>query len=293
MKHSVSDAGDLRKYFAAIPNIVFTLGLNPYELVLYCYLKKVAGESGTCWKSTATIARDLPMGAGTVSRTKGSLAAPRAALNGKALISITAKMLNGGHPSHAITITDIWPENMAELERVSTRSTQSERVPDGKATRSTQEGTRSTGEGTRSTHDYKEEPKKKNKEEKPKEELLPPFLTDRFLSALADFEQHRKEIGRPLKSMGRKQIYKQLREMGESRAVVAIEYSIAKGWQGVFEPKEKGNGANYQRPVTASDRRNEALKKNLAYIAELRGEGSGDSNEGVGGDFIDVGGRRV
>jgi hypothetical protein len=54
-----------------------------------------------------------------------------------------------------------------------------------------------------------------------------------------------------------------------------------------------GNGANYQRPVNASDRRNEALRKNLAYIKELRGEGCGDTDESLGGDFIDVGGRRI
>lgn len=161
-KHSVTDDGDPRKYYAAIPNIVFTLGLNPYELALYIYLKKVAGEDGVCWKSTATIAKELKVGVGTISRTKTLLATPREALGGKSLISIAVEMHNGGNPNHAITVTDIWPENMVELARVRA----------GKATRSSVEGARSTGEqrvpqakATRSTDGDKEEPKKKNPEE--------------------------------------------------------------------------------------------------------------------------------
>src|SRR5690349_13797221 len=143
-KHSVSDDGDSRKYYAAIPNIVFRIGLNPYEISLYVYLKTVAGEDGVCWKSTATIARELKMGVGTVSRTKTLLAQPYEALGGKPLIVIATEMQNGGNPNHAITITDIWPENMAELARVragkATRSTGDGRVPETKAARSTVEG---------------------------------------------------------------------------------------------------------------------------------------------------------
>ena len=168
-KHSVKDDGDPRKYYAAIPNIVFKLGLNPYELSLYVYLKKVAGEEGMCWKSTSTIARELNMGAGTVSRTKGTLAISRTALNGKSLITIATEMQNGGNPNHAISITDIWPENMAELERVRLeKATRSQLEGDAfqrNETRSSGESARSTEEGTRSTHGDKEEPKKNNQEE--------------------------------------------------------------------------------------------------------------------------------
>lgn len=149
-KQSVRDDGDSRKYYAAIPNIIFRIGLNPYELALYIYLKTVAGEDGVCWKSTATIARELKMGAGTVSRTKALLARPCEAVGGKPLILVTTEMQNGGNPNHAIRITDIWPENMAELARVragkATRSTGDARVPETSATPSTGEPTRSSGE---------------------------------------------------------------------------------------------------------------------------------------------------
>lgn len=195
-KHTVSDDGDPRKYYAAIPNIVFTLGLNPYELALYAYLKKVAGEDGTCWKSTATIAKELKVGVGTVSRTKTLLAELRPGLGGKPLIVINVEMQNGGNPNHAITITDIWPENMAELARVRA----------GKATRSGVEGARSTGEqrvpetkATRSTGDDKEEPIKKNPQED-KRDFLSNLRADPFYSHVdfdTEIERMRRWLSRP------------------------------------------------------------------------------------------------
>jgi hypothetical protein len=154
-RHSVSDDGDLRKYYTAIPNLVFKLGLNPFELALYTHLKQIAGEDGVCWKSTATLSKEASMSAGTVSKSKASLSEPRPELGGKPLILISTEMQNGGNANHAITITDIWPENMAELER----------VRQAKATRSRDEGARSCGERTRSRGGDKEEPKNKNPEE--------------------------------------------------------------------------------------------------------------------------------
>jgi len=181
-KHSVSDNGDLRKYYAAIPNIVFTLGLHPYELTLYVYLKKVAGEDQVCWQSTATIAKACSMSAGMVSKLKAALARERVELGGKALITITTEMQNGGNANHGITITDIWPENMAELERVrrvkATRS-QSEVAPSPyERARSPHEPARSQSEGTRSCGDDKEDLKKNNQEETKKEISAHALLMD-------------------------------------------------------------------------------------------------------------------
>jgi len=163
-KHSVTDSGDPRKYYAAIPNIVFRIGLTPWELALYCYLKQVAGEDKACWKSTATIAKEVGMGAGTVSKTKITLAKPRQELGNKPLIVIETAMQNGGNANHVITITDIWPENMAELSR----------VREAKATRSRDERARSADEGTRSPGGDKEEPL----EEKPIKKNGGDFVSD-------------------------------------------------------------------------------------------------------------------
>jgi hypothetical protein len=184
-RHSVTDNGDLRKYYAAIPNIVFKLGLNPYELALYVYLKQVAGEDRACWKSTATIAKEIGMGAGTVSKIKTSLAAPRAEIGNKPLIMITTEMQNGGNANHVITITDIWPENMAELSR----------VREAKATRSRDERARSGDEGTRSAGGDKEEPLNKNPEESSGVDFLSELKTKPLYARLdLDVELARAEV---------------------------------------------------------------------------------------------------
>lgn len=114
MRHEVTDEGDARQYWTQLPNIVFEIGLKPLELVLYAHLKRAAGASanGKCFKSTATLARETGMGAGTVSRTKTSLEAKRAVLGNRPLIR-TREVVNprGGKPFQEITITDIWKAN--------------------------------------------------------------------------------------------------------------------------------------------------------------------------------------
>lgn len=117
-KHSFADAGgDLRKYFAAIPNIVLTLGLNPYELALYAHFKQAAGDDGgVCWKSRATISRESGMSAGMVTKARVALEKPRLELGNVPLITVTEEpSKSGGHPTCAVTITDIWPINMSKF----------------------------------------------------------------------------------------------------------------------------------------------------------------------------------
>lgn len=117
------------------------------------------------------------------------------------------------------------------------------------------------------------------------ERLTPPFCGIDFLSTLASFEQHRKEIKKPLKATGLRLLYEQLRGMGELPAVAAMKTSIANGWQGVFA--ERGNnGTSQQRNgyKTAAEKRGEQFNSHLAIIAELRGEGGGDNSEIEGGE---------
>src|SRR5678815_5133564 len=112
MKQQITDEGDPRKYWTQIPNIVFELGLKPLELALYAHMKRAASTSGRCTKSTATLARETGMGAGTVSRTKTTLETKRSMLGNKPLIR-TREIPNprGGKAFQEITITDIWKAN--------------------------------------------------------------------------------------------------------------------------------------------------------------------------------------
>ena len=119
--YSVHDNGDLHRYRTEIPNIISRLGLTPYELTLYAHLKQTAGDGGQCWKSTVTLARETGMSAGTISKAKDGLIANRPELAGKSLIALREEPgTHGGRPRHYITLTDVWPENMAMRGKVET-----------------------------------------------------------------------------------------------------------------------------------------------------------------------------
>lgn len=110
--------------------------------------------------------------------------------------------------------------------------------------------------------------------ENTQEIIHPPFHGDEFLTTLADFEEHRKEIRKPLKPTGRRQLYSQLAGLGESRSVAALRYSMAQGWTGVFEEHKNGTSSGNR---DASERNADRLRANLAITAELRGDDIGDN----------------
>ncbi len=62
----------------------------------------------------------------------------------------------------------------------------------------------------------------------------------------------------------------------------AVTWTTVKAEIGGWLAKGKSNGTNQSNGSTASDRRNEALRDNLAVIADLRGEGGGTHHEGKG-----------
>lgn len=112
MKHDIVDEGDPRYYWTQIPNIVFDIGLSAYEVLLYCQLKRIAGDHGKCFKSTRTLAKECGLSPTIIVRTKALLAAPRPALRNKPLIRIKEQNNpSGGRDYHEITITDIWKAN--------------------------------------------------------------------------------------------------------------------------------------------------------------------------------------
>lgn len=113
-KFIIREEDSSKHYRTEIPNIIFHLGLNAYELALYLTLKRSAGASkkGMCTKKTPTLAKESGMSSGMVSKTKASLNAPRDELSGKSLIHIQkTKNRDGGKPLHKITVVDIWAEN--------------------------------------------------------------------------------------------------------------------------------------------------------------------------------------
>jgi hypothetical protein len=75
--------------------------------------------------------------------------------------------------------------------------------------------------------------------------------SERFAQSWAKWRQYRKEIRKPLTpTMEQAQLAK-MREMGEARAVAAMEHTIAMGWTGLREPEpdRKGLGTNGAHPT--------------------------------------------
>lgn len=69
-----------------------------------------------------------------------------------------------------------------------------------------------------------------------------PFTSTEFAEAWGKWEKHRREKRVKLTPTSTKQQYKKLAEMGEERAIAALEFSIANGYTGIFEPSNKRNG---------------------------------------------------
>lgn len=72
--------------------------------------------------------------------------------------------------------------------------------------------------------------------------------TEAFHAAWQNWEQHRREIKKPLTPTSIKQQLKDLAEFGEQRAIGAILFTIRKGWQGLREDDSRPSNGN-QPPV--------------------------------------------
>ena len=113
MNDRIIDNGDMRKYRTEIPNSIDDARLSVYAFRLYAHLKRVAGDSGKCWQSTATLAESCSMSGGMVSKAKKELQAAR-------LIEIEqVENKRGGRMFHNITVCDIWMENFIKYSTTS------------------------------------------------------------------------------------------------------------------------------------------------------------------------------
>ena len=73
-KFKIIDKSGDRKYFTIIPNYIVNHS-TVYEQAIYLYMKRVAGETGTCWESPINIAKKLGIVAGTVRKYQKALVA--------------------------------------------------------------------------------------------------------------------------------------------------------------------------------------------------------------------------
>ena len=70
----IDDSAD-KKFFTIIPNFVDDLPLNPNAVRVYLHLKRVSGETGTCWQSTRTLAKACRLSPPSITRATNLLAA--------------------------------------------------------------------------------------------------------------------------------------------------------------------------------------------------------------------------
>jgi hypothetical protein len=66
-----------------------------------------------------------------------------------------------------------------------------------------------------------------------------PFSSDEFREAWNDWEQHRREIKKPLTSTSVRYQLKDLAALGEAEAIAKLTRSITSGWQGMYDATRK------------------------------------------------------
>lgn len=121
----VQEQNPLHIYFTIIPNIIYSLGLDVYELAVYSLMKRVAGEKGSCFMSVEQMAKTLKCSTRQIQNVKRSLSRPFNLLDGLSLITITRrKRENGSDSTDHVMIADIWGINMRELSTKKTENSQ-------------------------------------------------------------------------------------------------------------------------------------------------------------------------
>lgn len=144
------------KYYTQFCNIIFHLGLDPYEIALYLAIKRTVGKNGKCFKSVRTLAEETGMGKTKVSETIKSLQRKHDLLRDKSLIKVISKPKKDGG-GNLISITNIMPDNMLFFESQKVSAERTGCPPDG-------QGVRVANEGGTPSHiiDIKKEPLRKN-----------------------------------------------------------------------------------------------------------------------------------
>ena len=94
------------------PNIIFEIGLSALQQIVYIHLKKIAGDTGYCWKSCSNLAKEIGLSERFLRQTIRSLSNPFPMLGNLPLIKITpTKKSDGSNSTNTIEIIPIWRLN--------------------------------------------------------------------------------------------------------------------------------------------------------------------------------------
>lgn len=101
----------LHHYRTEIPNCVLKAKLDPYTFRIYCHIKMIAGDSGNCWQSIATIAKECDISECQVRRCISKLCEVNEFLECPLLIKIERKRKDGNNETNVYRIVDVWKLN--------------------------------------------------------------------------------------------------------------------------------------------------------------------------------------
>ncbi len=105
-KFNIKDESGDRKYFTQIPNMIVNHS-TAYEQSLYLIMKRIAGETGSCYASLNYLAGKMGVNRKTVARNINKL------LKRKWIAEISPIKIRGGKVRQFIII-DLWKVNMKE-----------------------------------------------------------------------------------------------------------------------------------------------------------------------------------
>lgn len=240
-----------------IPPWLDDLKLRPIPFRVFCNLLRRAGEDGKCYPSAQSIASDCRINRDTVWPTI------------KILIDegLVTKLPKGFRQSNCYVINFPTSGNEGPIAAASIGGNEGPiESPQPAETRGLQSAEKDGCQpaemrGLKEIHSKEIHLKKSNRELFSADEILP-FDSEEFREAWNEWQQHRREIKKKLTPTSIRQQLRELRDMGEAKAIDAIRFTIAKGWQGIrqnpdFQPADG-------RPQSYDEVRDYALACNVS-----------------------------
>lgn len=228
-----------------IPVWLDEANLTHAEFRVFCHLCRRADKQGLAWPSLGSVAEKCGMSRITVCRAIQALCEKNLVVNeGKNF---------GGTVRYRISGAIVSPEErLAPNSIISDTNERAPIVPLVIHNRS------SDDTPIVSPEEQEGITIKVNQRRNTKECAFPdlPFSSEAFRSTWSSWESHRKEIKKKLTPTAVSEQFRALLKMGEERAIIAIQHSIANGWQGIFEPrpeKSKSTSPSLGRTFKASE----------------------------------------
>lgn len=102
----------LHHYRTEIPNCVLEAKLDPYSLLVYIYIKRIAGDNGKCFMSIPKLSENCGVSETKLKESLHVLCEKNSFLKMPLLKKTLRKKDDGSFTSSIYTIVDLWPFNM-------------------------------------------------------------------------------------------------------------------------------------------------------------------------------------